>query len=439
MKNGLKFILVLSTLILVTVMFFGCSNSHVVPEPLLPTPDEIPPVVDSNDGDNDGVEHTPEFVFSKSADEVLGYDVYQNAINDFAFRLFGEMDLTKNTCISPLSVYLALAMLSNAASGTTLDEIASALGMSVYEINEYASYLYSLYVDDESNAKTVTIANSVWCKNGIIPYQALIDNLKNYYGAEVYKSDFTPTTVDQINEWVKKNTKGMIDKIIDKLNSACIMQLINALTFESAWSGGDLNQNNSIFNNIDGTIKNVPMLSNKLSSFYSTQNADAFIYRFANGRFGFMGILPNESLEEYLPKLDGEEFLNLISNKVTGYDVYTRTPVFNHDFNTSLIEPLKNMGIIQAFDKDNANFKAGWPCDDYNVFVSAINHKTHIEVSKSGVKAAAVTQIGMDCTSAGPNQVEPPKKYIYLTRPFVYVIVDTVYNVPVFVGTVTTM
>ena len=49
--------------------------------------------------------------------------------------------------------------------------------------------------------------------------------------------------------------------------------------------------------------------------------------------------------------------------------------------------------------------------------------------SVSGTKAGAVTMIAM----AG-NGVMPEPKYVYLDRPFIYMIVDNSTNLPVFIG-----
>ena len=59
-------------------------------------------------------------------------------------------------------------------------------------------------------------------------------------------------------------------------------------------------------------------------------------------------------------------------------------------------------------------------------------HKTRIEVDAAGTKAAAVTGIGMRCESAAPEEY-----VVRLDRPFVYAIVDTENNYPLFLGAVT--
>ncbi|MBR4164916.1 MAG: hypothetical protein IKR43_01610, partial [Lachnospiraceae bacterium] len=59
-------------------------------------------------------------------------------------------------------------------------------------------------------------------------------------------------------------------------------------------------------------------------------------------------------------------------------------------------------------------------------------HMTFIEVTEAGTRAAAVTGVTMAVKSASPAQ---PKSVI-LDRPFLYMIVDTANNLPVFIGAV---
>ena len=62
-------------------------------------------------------------------------------------------------------------------------------------------------------------------------------------------------------------------------------------------------------------------------------------------------------------------------------------------------------------------------------------HKTYLELDENGTKAAAVTAVVNDATSAKPTEVH----HVVLDRPFVYMIVDTHANLPLFLGTVTQM
>ena len=93
------------------------------------------------------------------------------------------------------------------------------------------------------------------------------------------------------------------------------------------------------------------------------------------------------------------------------------------------------MGMTTAFDYHTADFTkiydASVPYAPI-LYIGDVLHKTKIEVTESGTKAAAVTSVGMD----GWGGMSPQKKKeitIDLDRPFVYMIVDK-NNIPLFIG-----
>ena len=67
--------------------------------------------------------------------------------------------------------------------------------------------------------------------------------------------------------------------------------------------------------------------------------------------------------------------------------------------------------------------------------VGQVIHKTFIEVDTFGTKAAAVTLVDMKEETAS-TELENTKKVI-LDRPFVYMIIDTETDLPIFIGTMT--
>lgn len=373
---------------------------------------------------------------SKPYSEVLSTSKYMDAINDFSIDIFETLDNTENTCISPLSIYLAFAILSNGADNNTLSQMANVLHLMPEEINEYSAYLYSLYQDDETNAKTVSIANSVWFKEAFTPKQEFVDSAAAYYDAEIIKALFNNETVKQTNAWVKEKTRGMIEKIVDEYSPDTIMQIINALVFEDKWTR-ELEDEQHGFTLSDGSVEYVSGGEKSLSSFYESDNAEAFRYYFKNERFCFLGIRPKGDLDDYLELLDKNELYTLLNNENTSYDsVKTFVPYFELDYDVDLKQNLKDLGMVDAFSPVAADFTRAWKAED-GAFISYVKHNTHFELSREGVKAAAVTSIGMDATAA-PGY-DPKIKKLYLDKPFVYMILDKDYNVPMFIGAINTI
>ena len=92
---------------------------------------------------------------------------------------------------------------------------------------------------------------------------------------------------------------------------------------------------------------------------------------------------------------------------------------------------LKKMGMSTAFDGDRANFSSMATLKNENIYISDVIHKTFIEVAEKGTRAGAATAVIVGESAAMP--VEQPKE-VRLTRPFVYAIIDTRTNLPLFIG-----
>lgn len=421
MKTVFKIFSFLILSVIIACFCIGCTNPI---DPITQPPQNITP-------------NYKEPLFSRSQEEVLSTEAYQNSIAEFSFNLFKTLSTNENACISPLSVYLAFACLTTATDGNTLNQIAQAMSLTPEELNEYCSYLLHLYQGDESNAEVVKIANSVWFKDTFKPKQSFIDDAFSFYDAEIFKVKFDEQTVKETNAWISEKTNGMIDKMVEKYPPQTIMQIINAILFECEWSR-ELNETTKLFTNSNSSQKYVEGGTKTISTYYESENAEAFKYGFKNSRFSFVGIRPKGDLDEYLSAFDTSEYNALMNNPKNDYDeVKFFIPFFNFDYETSLIENLQSMGIVDAFNPILSNFSKGW---DYyeGIFVSSVRHKTHFELSKDGVKAAAVTIIGVESTSPGPGYM-PKIKYLNLDKPFIYMIVDNEYNVPLFMGNVKTL
>ena len=86
-----------------------------------------------------------------------------------------------------------------------------------------------------------------------------------------------------------------------------------------------------------------------------------------------------------------------------------------------------------TFDPELADLTGIGVSDIGPLYISRVLHKTHLAVDEEGTKAAAATVVEM---TEGAMEMEEPPKEVILDRPFLYLIVDTENNVPMFLGTV---
>jgi serpin B len=167
--------------------------------------------------------------------------------------------------------------------------------------------------------------------------------------------------------------------------------------------------------------------------FLNDSNATGFIKYYAGRNYAFVAMLPNEgtTVNDYISTLTGQKLANILNNKQQTI-VNTVIPKFKSEYSTELKDSLSDMGIVDAFDQDKANFSRLSSSQNGNIYISKVTHKAIISVDEKGTKAGAITSIEIRPSSAS---LEPPKT-VYLDRPFVYMIIDCETNIPVFIGTV---
>ena len=349
-----------------------------------------------------------------------------------------SFDGKSNTLVSPLSVMSALAMTAGGANGDTLSEMEDVLGIKRDDLNAYMK----LYTDSlpEGEKYSLKLANSIWFTEdeAFEVNEDFLQQNADFYGADIYKAPFDDSTLEDINNWVKDNTDGMIPEILDEIPKDAVMYLVNALAFDAEWESiyRDSQVREGEFTNIDGSKSKVDFMSSTENKYVEDENATGFIKYYSGREYAFVALLPDEGVAvgDYINSLTGEKLNSLITG-AQNKKVLTKIPKFEYDYGTEMSETLMTLGMTDAFDENNADFKSLGTVEDGNIYISRVIHKTFISVAEKGTRAGAATVVEMTkATSAMPT--EPPKE-VYLDRPFVYMIIDTENNVPFFIGAVT--
>ncbi len=358
------------------------------------------------------------------------------AINNFSVEfLINCQEEGKNSLVSPLSAIYALGMAANGASGETLSQMENTLGMKKGDLN---LYLYSLMANLKKDpGSKFNLANSVWftdSKRFTVNKEFLQTNA-DYYGADIYREPFNNSTVKKINKWVSEETNGMIKDIVNDslINDNAVMCLINALCFEAEWeetyTEDDVEE--GTFTNADSKKSKCDFMYGEESYFIEDENATGFVKPYLNSNFEFVAILPNKdvTVDEYLSSLNGEKLTKML-NSSRGAIVKTSIPKFEAEFEFSISKQLEKMGMHLAFDPAKADFSGLGTSKTGNIYINEAKQKIYISVAEKGTKAGAATVISF-FDSLIPYE---ETKEVYLNRPFVYMIVDTVTDVPLFMG-----
>ena len=375
---------------------------------------------------------------AKAVDVLPDMDAGAAAAADFGVRLFKtSMEEGKNTLISPLSVLYALAMTTNGAEGETLSQMEQVLGMDVDNLNSYMlAYLDLL---PETKDYKMSLANSIWFKDdpNFAVEQSFLQTNADYYGAGAYKAAFDEGTRNDINNWVKEHTDGMIPEIIDEIPDEAIMYLVSALAFDAKWA--DEYEEHQIregrFTMEDGTRQDVDMMHSEEYTYLEDDLATGFIKYYKDRKYAFVAMLPNEgvTVSQYVDSLTGEHLRELLNNP-QDVTVFASIPKFETEYSIEMSEVLQEMGMTDAFDWRVADFsKLGtYNVDGMNICINRVLHKTFISVTEQGTRAGAATAVEM--VAEGAMEIVEFKEVV-LDRPFVYMLIDCETNLPFFIGT----
>ncbi len=345
-------------------------------------------------------------------------------------RLTGDNPNTaKNTLISPASLLYVLAMIGNGAEGETLAQLETVLGMNVECLN---TMLYSFM---KNSHKSISAANGIWVKEGFKANRDYLQTNADFLQTAMYSRPFDNSTVKDINNFVNKNTDGMIDKIVDRLDPQAVMCLVNALTFQDKWAKEyEKNQiNDGIFTAADGSRQDAEFMHSRENIYLQSNGITGFVKPYKSGEYNFVALLPPEGtdINQFTASLDGEVLNNLLNNAIQ-HPVDAVIPQFEARYSRSMIESLKAMGLTDIFDRAKSDL-SGMGESDNGLYIDTLLHKTYISVDPQGTKAAAVTLgVANESRAADPIMVY----YVRLDRPFVYMIVQKDSGLPIFIGSV---
>lgn len=365
-------------------------------------------------------------------------ETFLSSNTDSSISLFkNSVKKNTNSLISPVSVSLALGMTANGAGGNTLSEFQKLLSGDKLTINELNKFNYTLAsILQNDNTNKIRIANSIWYRNDktLTVKPSFIQKNVDFYKATIYKSDFnSKETVKDINNWVKKNTDGMINKMVETINPYTIMYLFNTVLFNAEWD--NIYKSNDVYDgifSISGDASVGVLYMKSMEKYLSSKSAEGFIKPYKGGKYSFIGILPKEniSLDEYVKVLDGKSFSEFINSYSEEY-AQVSVPKFKYEYSTSMVEPLKALGLTDGFIPSKANFTNMASTMEENIYIADVLHKTFIQFDEKGTKAGAATKVEMACGAA----MQEPKNIVF-DRPFIFAIIENETQLPLFIGTV---
>jgi serpin B len=358
--------------------------------------------------------------------------------NSFGFDLLREVDIRRdqgepNTILSPLSASMALGMALEGAEGETFTEMQSVLGFGGLTREETtASYagLLELLLDLDP-AVELGVANSAWSRLGYSFLPSYFDALANSFQAVAQVLDFEdPGAVNVMNQWVQERTNGRIDTIIEQITDE-VLFLINAVYFRGDWTTQFKAENTqpAPFQLENRSTVSVPMMSGEIEDAGFAWLGDGSVVAelpYGGQAFGMVLVLPapDEEVGDLLSTLDDATWAGWMAS-LRSEEVRVRMPRFELEWGGALNDPLKAMGMEQAFIWPQADFSR---MSDGELFISEVRQKTYMKVDEEGTEAAAATSVGIAPTSLPPG--------ITLDRPYLLAIRERLSGTILFLGAI---
>jgi serpin B len=228
-------------------------------------------------------------------------------------------------------------------------------------------------------------------------------------------------SAQQVNDWCDEKTHGKIKKILDELDPAIQMILINAVYFKGEWDdkfNANFTSKKDFYNR--GTEISQVDTMNQISNYlyYEDNKIQAIELPYNKDGMSALIILPRENIDinKYITSLNNDKNLNELIKKLRYYKVDLDLPKFELEFFSGLNKVLMDMGMETAFS-DMANF-SGFK-EEAQLKIDNVLHKTYIKVDEKGTEAAAVTVVVVVPTSSSFDEPEIIYK-MKVNRPFLF-------------------
>lgn len=375
----------------------------------------------------------PSFLNFLSKLEDFSLDFNNSFLNNFD-------DKKSNNALSPLSIFFALSITSECASGETKAQILKAFDLSSEDLKENIPLLYSLenfLIQDQDN-KNIAIRdlqNTLWFDKSFPKIDQTLDTIANYYYTSSYETDFknhNDTANKDFSSYIKEKTRGLIDKDF-QLSEDTLFVILNTLYLKDIWNkeGMDLPLTNEKhdFKNRDASItKTKLMMGNYVSG--RTLKTEMYESFHSDTSYGLSLHLlkPNEGyeLQEVFNKENITNILNKDNYEYTNEEeklqYYTRTyfPSFSAESNIDLLNILEDDFAITDMFNNKADFSS---ISKQDIYCNRVIHSTKLNVETKGIEGAAITAFAFE-----PTSIEPIYKNVYETfvvdKSFGYVLTD---------------
>jgi serine protease inhibitor len=374
-----------------------------------------------------------------------------------------QADKADNLVVSPYNAAACLSMVAKGAEGQTRDELAKALFGTDGEgidtsVAAYAALNDKLLENNKGQVDIIT-ANGVWTNKDLVELRdSFADDLKKTMAAEISAEDYAdPATVDKINDWASKNTKGLINKVLESLSGDDAAVLASALYFKGQWThkfDKSLTEDKNFAQDGAAAPAQTPTMHQDFAEegamnylrgkdfeavtlTYGEEKHDYETREFKNPTMRIVLVRPDDesvSARDWLAsQANGKVPAWLDPWSYEGAVGSIELPHLDIKQKHDLIPPLQDMGVKQAFAAGAADFSRMVKAGGDHLYLSQVSHDVVFKTDEEGSEAAAVTVAvaTLECVRAEPVQVD-----MKLDRSFVFALQDVKSGAVLFLGAV---
>lgn len=377
---------------------------------------------------------------SKFSLDRMGEDA---AMRRFSVRMFDHVRRQNpgNAVCSPLSVMMLFRMLQDGGDSTLNRQLQQAMGVSPEVIRAIA---HDNAPTPGASPKNTTLMLNIANLLAINREQPIQDQFaylaREHYDTEVQHIAFDGGTLQHINNWVERQTHGLIPSALNSLAPQAMMYALSTVYFKGTWKDafetGDTGE--ADFTTATGKTIKVPMMHDVQTLNYGEHPSFQFVrmpYKPRGDKkhmrhFSLLVLLPtyNHTIDHIMDYLGSHSVGELLAPSYP-YAVDIHLPSFDTLSDIDVLALLRSMGVTQLSDLHRNHFPGISPVP---LAISESRQTARLRLNEKETEAAAVTRV-FAIGAFKPNP-ERESRIFNANHPFVYLLINDDTNTIFFMG-----
>ncbi len=366
---------------------------------------------------------------------------YVAAQNAFCFDLISAQGAPQgNLCISPFNISSALELAYFGAEKDTKAEIAKTLHLPMLNDQALAD---AIKKNDSFLSQAATNAKAMALDSTFLPTDYYLQMIKDTLQADVFEVNFKKRpseACESINNWAAKMTQGRIKNLLEpsNVNANTKLVLLSSIYIKAAWlTPFEVNQtHDASFRTLSGSDKQVSMMQQTKNMRLFQNDQVQVVWRDleqksqTNARLEVVFVVPQSSaaLQSVAQSLSIDQ-LDSWDKQANNQLVQLFVPKCSVRERLSVKKSLQDLGMKQAFT-GAADFSVISPKSD--LVIDDVLHSAFLQLTESGIEAAAATAVTMMTKSALQHSADPI--VVRCDKPFYVLIKEKITGLVLFVS-----